>query len=595
MRLTTILLLSFTLLHADEVIEISGELKTWHNVVLTLAGPQADESGDPNPFTHYDFRVTFQHESGDLKYLVPGYFAADGVSGESSATSGNKWRAHLSPDKPGRWDYKIRFNAGGEALAPLDGMSGSFRIEPSDKTGRDFRGKGRLQYVGERYLRFAGDGSYFLKAGPDAPETFLAYSDFDGTVANNPRKGPLKTWEPHRKDWNEGDPVWNGDKGKGIIGALNYLAEQGLNGFSFLTYNAGGDGDNVWPFVERDDPMRYDCSKLDQWGIVFEHATKLGLHLHFKLQETENDDNRRGQKGGGARVETALDGGALGPERKLYLREMIARYGHYLALNWNLGEENTQSPEEQRAMAEFIRATDPYGHNIVIHTYPNQQDKVYPELLGEQSELTGASLQDGWNQVHKRTSKWVWESEKAGKRWVVANDEQGPANLGVPPDPGYQGFDGTATPDKGKGSPYTWEDIRRETLWGNLMAGGAGVEYYFGYSLPENDLLCEDFRSREKSWNACRVALEFFRDHEIPFWEMEPNDELVGNPEGKSGKPWCLAKEGEVYLVYAPRGESVSGTPDEGVEVKVFDPASGEESTMNADADRLVLIRKTSS
>ena len=33
------------------------------------------------------------------------------------------------------------------------------------------------------------------------------------------------------------------------------------------------------------------------------------------------------------------------------------------------------------------------------------------------------------------------------------------------------------------------------------MAGGAGVEYYFGYSLPENDLLCEDFRSRDRSWD----------------------------------------------------------------------------------------------
>ena len=39
-------------------------------------------------------------------------------------------------------------------------------------------------------------------------------------------------------------------RGKGLIGALNYLAEKGLNAFSFLTYNAGGDGDQVWPFVQ---------------------------------------------------------------------------------------------------------------------------------------------------------------------------------------------------------------------------------------------------------------------------------------------------------------------------------------------------------
>lgn len=62
-----------------------------------------------------------------------------------------------------------------------------------------------------------------------------------------------------------------------------------------MTYNAGGDGENVWPFVARDDKLHYDCSKLDQWGIVFDHATAVGLYLHFKLQETENDDHRRGR------------------------------------------------------------------------------------------------------------------------------------------------------------------------------------------------------------------------------------------------------------------------------------------------------------
>ena len=60
------------------------------------------------------------------------------------------------------------------------------------------------------------------------------------------------------------------------------------NVISFLPYNAGGDGDNVWPFVNRDDKLHYDCSKLDQWRIVFEHAQQQGMYLHFKLSEREN-------------------------------------------------------------------------------------------------------------------------------------------------------------------------------------------------------------------------------------------------------------------------------------------------------------------
>ena len=197
------------------------------------------------------------------------------------------------------------------------------------------------------------------------------------------------------------------------------------------------------------------------------------------------DDNRVGHEPKIALIPTSLDGGALGNERKLYCRELIARFAHNLALNWNIGEENTQSTEEIRDMATYIHDLDPYRHPIVIHTYPDWQDRVYTPLLGEKSQLTGASLQNNWNQTHTRTLKWVTESAAAGKPWVVANDEQGGADTGVPPDPGYEGYDGKKKAGK---AVQTVDDIRKATLWGNLMAGGGGVEYYFGYQLPQNDV-----------------------------------------------------------------------------------------------------------
>jgi hypothetical protein len=539
-------------------VTISGELNQWHKVTLDLAGPYAHERDtQPNAFTDHRFTVAFEHESGTPRYQVPGYFAADGNAGQSGAEAGTVWRAHLSPDKPGKWNYRVTFvrgaraavEGGGTALAPFDGKSGSFAVAASDKTGRDFRGKGRLTYVGGHHLRFAGNGEYFLKAGPDSPETFLGTADFDGTIAVKANV-PLKTWAAHARDWRAGDPEWRDGKGRNLIGALNYLAAEGLNSFSFLTYNAAGDGDNVWPFIERNAKLHYDCSKLDQWGIVFDHAAKLGLYLHFKLQETENDDQRRHADRVAMNIPEALDGGATGIERKLYLRELIARFGHALALNWNLGEENTQTSEEQRAMAQFIADADPYDHPIVIHSYPTEQDRVYPPLLGSASVLHGASLQNDWNVVHARTLKWLNESAKAGRPWVVANDEQGPASLGVPPDAGFAGFDGTAVDGNHR---YTAHDTRKLTLWGNLMAGGAGVEYYFGYRLAQNDLLCEDFRSRDKSWDWCRIALELFRNEKIPFWEMKNANALVGNDKNDNTR-FCLAKPGEVYLVYLPNG-----------------------------------------
>jgi hypothetical protein len=575
---------------------LSGELRQWHKVTLTLDGPTADESGSaPNPFVDYRLTVTFAHESGSPVYHVPGYFAGDGNAASSGATSGNKWRAHFAPDKPGRWEWSVSFVSGksvavdatavGSAtpVAPNDGLRGSFQIAPSNKTGADFRARGRLQYVGRRYLRFAGTGEYFLKAGTDSPETLLAYAEFDGTrTAKKPGTRAfvgsegLHLYEPHVLDWRSGDPTWGNGKGKGLIGALNYLASKGVNAVSFLTYNAGGDGDNVWPFVARDDKFHYDVSKLDQWQVVFDHAQQRGLYLHFKLQETENDDHSSGS--GASRKNTeigeALDAGDLGAERKLYLRELVARYGYLLALNWNLGEENTQTADQQRHMAAFIRNTDPFAHHIVVHTYPNEQDKVYLPLLGDQSALTGASLQNAYDATHAQTVRWVLASERAGKPWVVANDEQGTANLGVPPDPEFGGWKGLDD----QGQPVrTLHDIRKYTLWGNLMGGGAGVEYYFGYLPPQGDLDLEDFRSREQSWEYARVALDFFRTHKVPFWEMQPADALVGNA-GSDNSKYCLARAGQLYLVYLPSGGSADldllGATGE-FSVSWFDPRNG--------------------
>lgn len=565
-------------------VAISGELRQWHKVTLTLDGPHADEvSSAPNPFLDYRMTVTFAHESGTPTYTVPGYFAGDGDAANSSATSGNKWRAHLAPDKTGRWTYRISFLTGkgvaltaasaGQRVSPFDGRSGTFQIAATDKKAPDFRARGRLQYTGKRYLQFAGNGDHFLKLGTDSPETLLAYADFDGTAARKPNV-PLHTYAPHLQDWKTGDPTWKGDKGKALIGAVNYLASKGVNSISFLPYNAGGDGDNVWPFVSRDDKFHYDVSKLDQWQIVFDHAQQKGLYLHFKLQENEIDDNFRGGKT--VAIQESLDGGESGPERKLYVREIAARFGYALALNWNIGEENTQSSEQQLAMAISLRDIDPYGgHHIVIHTYPNEQEKVYPSLLGSQSPFTGASLQMMWNAVHERTLRWVRASAQAKKPWVVANDEQGPAGLGVPPDPGYAGFAGKDA--QGRDVGYTLHDIRKSVLWGNLMAGGAGVEYYFGYGLPDNDLIAENFRSRDKSWDYGRIAIDFFHAQKIPFWDMTNADALVGN-ETHDNSRYCFAKADEIYLVYLPSGGTTTldlSKASGQFTVEWFDPRNG--------------------
>ena len=241
---------------------LTGELMQWHPITLTFDGPESAEQAQANPFRDYRLTVTFK--KGKKTITVPGYFAADGNAAETSAEQGGKWRVHFVPDETGRWRYSAQLRTGadvalsddpeaGEPVA-LPGAKGSFRIEPTDKTGRDHRAKGMLRYVDSRYLQFAGTGEIFLKAGADSPENFLAYAEFDGTydTAKLERTGEaagdkfIHRYEPHVRDFNPDDPTWKNGRGKGIIGALNYLASKGMNSVYFIPYNIdGGDGKDV--------------------------------------------------------------------------------------------------------------------------------------------------------------------------------------------------------------------------------------------------------------------------------------------------------------------------------------------------------------
>ena len=545
-------------------VDVEGELKRWHPVTITFDGPEAAEAGTPNPFRDYRLNVSFTHVPSGEQIVVPGFFAADGNAGETGAIAGNKWRVHFTPHELGSWNYSASFRTGSDVAISLDvdagsatdfdGAGGSFEIAETDKSGRDHRGKGMLRYVGERYLRF-DDGSYFVKAGADSPENLFGYVDFDDTYSmlaqGQEREGeaptaPLHKYEPHLQDWNEGDPSWKDGKGKSLIGAINYLSSQGMNVFSFLTMNVEGDGQDVWPWIAPDIQDRYDVSKLDQWEVVLSHGDKLGMFLHFKTQETEND--------------LLLNNGDLGPERKLYYRELIARFAHHHASNWNLGEENDiweerEDPTQERIKSyiEYIRALDPCDHPVVIHTYPGQQDQVYGPLLGDASELDGLSIQTMFDNVHTERLKWVNASSSSSKIWVVSNDEVGRHTVGVKPD----------GPDSNR------DDIRKLTLWGNLMAGGAGVEYYFGYEFPHTDLNSEDWRQRQTVWDDARHALNLFHNH-IPYWDMMPNDALA------SGTKAHVMASDDMYLVYLPEGGNVNLDMAEGeYTVQWYNPRAG--------------------
>ena len=524
---------------------VSGELRKWHRVSVTVDGPRAAERGTPNPFRDFRLVVTFEHPASKTVHTVPGFFAADGRAAETGAEQGNRWRAHFTPDQEGDWTWRAALRSGKDVALSADPEAGQpvelgtargqFQIAATDKQVPDSRARGMLRPVGHRYLRWAQTGEWFLKGGANSPENLLAYVDFDGTP-------PKHRYREHETDWREGDPTWGNGKGKGIIGAMNYLAAAGVNAQYFLTMNVNGDGDDVWPWIDRDSRDRFDCSKLDQWEIVFGHMTARGLLLHVVFNEQECDQ--------------LLNDGELGPERRLYYRELVARFGHHPAVTWNIGEESTNTPAQRDAYIDYLRSIDPYGHPIVVHTFPGHYDRVYDALLAN-PRFTGPALQLGDpTYAHDETIKWLDRSTARGRPWWVCLDEIGPARDGLVPDSVDPAHD----------------TVRHRALWGNLLAGGGGVEWYFGWGHHNHDRALEDFRTREKMWRQTDHALGFFRRH-LPFDRMTHNDGLTRSPDD-----YCFADPGRVYAIYLPSGgETVInlGSSEEAFTVDWFDPRNG--------------------
>ncbi len=503
----------------QETAVVTGELKKWHTVTLTFRGPEAEESdSSPSPFLDYRLQVAFKGPSGRT-HNVPGFFDGDGKGGGT----GNVWKVRVSPDEAGEWSCVASFRAGKEVAVSLDpaagkpthfdGASGSFGVGERDPRAPGFLKWGRLEYVGKHYLKLR-DGSYWIKGGADCPENFLAYKGFDNTPNGRHR------YAAHIPDWKPGDPDWGNGQAKGIIGALNYLASRHVNSIYFLTMNIGGDGKDTWPFAGRIDPdgnrsndnLHYDISKLRQWETVFDHAQRKGILLHFVLNEAEEPNKRE------------LDDGELGVERKLFFREMVARFGHHNALQWNISEEYdlglNLGADRVKRFAEYIQKVDPYGHPITVHNQGRNPDPAWRPFLGDKRfSMTSLQYYQELAGRGKEIEKWRRLSAEAGRPIPICLDE----------------------------IRWTTKDNqanqRKDIVWPTFLSGGH-TEHFLDQRLDT-----EDFRQYDDLWVWTWHARKFMEEN-LPFWQMEPSDKLLSGAAASDPRNQVFAKAGEVYAVY---------------------------------------------
>ncbi len=527
---------------------VNGALEQWGKVELLCEGPSASEN-EEKTFTDYRFNVTFSN--GDEERVVPGHFAADGKAADTGASAGNKWRAYFAPPTIGTWTYSVSFRSGseiavsdssGSSVSGIDGANGSFTVGSNQDDGKNMRRRGLLSHHdGERYLRFS-DNSVFIQGGMNSPENIFGYSEFDNTTKYDNAescKGILHDFEAHEDDWNSGDPSWDGGRGKSLIGLVNYIASRDVNSIYIMMNTVSGDGCDAHPwssYNDSGDVKSFDVSKMDQWEIVLNHMTENGIMIHAMTQETENDQ--------------LLNGGDLGLERKLYYRELISRFAHHPALQWNLGEENTNSTEQRIAYSDYIRSTDPYAHPILMHTYPGQHDE-YEGLLGLDT-FDGASIQvsgistdasGSGSGVYGLARQWLDDSGNAGQQWIM-----------------------TFTEASGNHAPTPYESVtsrqRIYWMWASVMSGGAGFEWYLKNdgSGHAYDLAVENLREFDEHWAQSGYLVRFFRDtlqgdFGIDLQSMNPDNAVTS-----ASNDWVLSDPGNAYLIYLREGGSTELT-----------------------------------
>jgi hypothetical protein len=534
----------------DGSVSVSGAMMRWHRVTVEQQAVAASETASPNPFLDYRFDVTFTAPDGRV-FEVPGYFAGDGAGG----AAGTAWQAHLAPDMTGTWQYAISLRSGagvavdlsasaGTAVAPFDGATGSFEVVESDKPEPDFRaaGHGLVKHRGGHYLRYAS-GKRFIKAGPDIPENLLGYEGFD----NTPDAG--HAFSAHVADWNPGDPDWNAGAGRGLIGAFNYIAERGANSVYFLPMNIGGDGDDTFPTIAPMAKTRYDLSKLAQWEIALTHAQSKGIWLHFVLAETESGN------------ENYHDGGELGPERKLYYRMLLARFGHLNGIQFNIGEENDYGTARREQFAAWIKARDAYDHPVTTHTRSGQYDTFYDPLLGN-GDFDITSFQGGTSRaaMFDLITQWRADSAAAGQPWVISFDEPQKIENNL---------------DDGVGYPHG----RRDKMWPVFMAGGGGFEWYV-----QLDGGGHGFDQQIDDFGEMAQALEW-SGHVRDFLAMLPLESMVSSrtlaDSDAGGNTYALAAPDVAYALYNDRNggplsvDLGASSPDTVFEIRWFDPRTG--------------------
>ena len=469
-------------------------------VEITFPGPHSRGlDSEINPFA-LQVDVVLQSPVGE-RITVPAFYDGDGAGG----LDGDVWKLRFKPFMTGIWHYDVSSED-----VQLDGIQGSFEVGSNPECSMensseiDLNCRGRLEFVGEHYLKFR-DGNNWIKVGLDDPENFLG-SAFGG---------------------------WGAKRAQ-----IDFLSEMGINSIYAITNNIDGDRKDTWPWVGESSPEaktnhdRFDTAKLQDWEDFFSYVQQKGIVLHLVL----NDDSAWS-----------------GYDQELYIREMIARFGHHPGIIWNVGEEANEiySDSEQQAFAAMIKDVDPYNHPVTVH-----RKSPWPFIGNQIYDLASIQIGDGGSDFS--TARLMDYNS------IVIDHREGSTQQGhsIP-------IMIDETPRITEVNPQVRKKFRTQVLYPIFFGGGNFELHYRDAYGQSGSVTIEDLQPLIMDMVHLRRLLE-----SLPFPGMRACNQLLTNPDNL-----CFGDRGNIYAIYFPEGgsDSLDLSQHEGIfNATWYDPQTGE-------------------
>lgn len=248
-------------------------------------------------------------------------------------------------------------------------------------------------------------------------------------------------------------------------------------------------------------------------------------------------------------------------DERRFIRYAVSRFSAFSNVTWDLGDdlEGYRSDQWTHDTGTLIEQWDPYHHLATSHPIKTvHQDRA--------SAWFGFTSYQDWSRKQHELMLESRELQKKTGRIIPQTNEE-------------YGYEDHYPPWAEPGSDSA--DVLRRTAWDIVMAGGyqtAGETCRRGTNIaPDTGGGWMNGRGDDTMTMFLGYGhmVDFFTSFD--WWKTDPHDELVDNGA------YCLAKPGEIYAVYLPKGGKVTVKLEPGTYSAMwFSALSGEKIALPA-------------